>query len=207
MQTYEIIVSGRAVRSNSADTSLVRTSIGIDKIHVLFDNVEWTQFPVRVTFANGDTLVSTSVTLTAIDAPEWAAEAECVIPWEVIQTLGGIRVTFQGTDATGNHIITEASGTPLTVVEAGDVADGSVPAPVPTVDAWNQAYAAAMVAANSAASAAERVDEILQSTDAQTLEELLAELGEFEPITDEEIHAITGQDGTGVYADADTEEY
>jgi len=159
MQTYEIIVSGRAVHANSADTTLVRTSIGIDKIHVLFDNTEWTAFPVRVTFANGDTIISTSLTLTEIDAPEWAAEAECAIPWEVIQDLGGIRITFQGTDASGNHIITEASGEPLSVVEAGDVGSGTVPSPAPSVDEWNQAYANAMAAANSASGAAESATE------------------------------------------------
>lgn len=159
MQTYEIIVSGRAVHANSADTTLVRTSIGIDKIHVLFDNEEWTAFPVRVTFANGDTIISTSLTLTEIDAPEWAAEAECAIPWEVIQDLGGIRITFQGTDASGNHIITEASGEPLSVVEAGDVGSGTVPSPAPSVDEWNQAYANAMAAANLANGAAESADE------------------------------------------------
>ena len=159
MQTYEIIVSGRAVHANSADTTLVRTSIGIDKIHVLFDNEEWTAFPVRVTFANGDTIISTSLTLAEIDAPEWAAEAECAIPWEVIQDLGGIRITFQGTDASGNHIITEASGEPLSVVEAGDVGSGTVPSPAPSVDEWNQAYANAMAAANSASGAAESATE------------------------------------------------
>ena len=159
MQTYEIIVSGRAVHANSADTTLVRTSIGIDKIHVLFDNTEWTAFPVRVTFANGDTIISTSLTLTEIDAPEWAAEAECAIPWEVIQDLGGIRITFQGTDASGNHIITEASGEPLSVVEAGDVGSGTVPSPAPSIDEWNQAYANAMAAANSASGAAESATE------------------------------------------------
>lgn len=177
MQTYEIIVAGRAVRANSADTTLVRTSVGIDKIHVLFDNAEWTGFPVRVTFANGETLVSTSVTLNTLESTEWAAEAECTVPWEVIQALGGIRITFQGTDSGGKHIITEASGTPLTVVEAGDVVDGSEPQPDPTVDEWHQAYADAMAAASDAASAAEQVAEILHSTDAQTLEELLAALG------------------------------
>lgn len=166
MQTYEIIVSGRAVKANSADTTLVRTSIGIDMVHVLFDNEEWTDFPVRVTFANGSTLVSTSLTLTEIDAPEWAAEAECAIPWEVIQDLGGIRITFQGTDASGNHIITEASGTPLTVVEAGDVGEGTVPSPAPSIDEWNQAYANAMAAANTALGAAESAEEAATHADA-----------------------------------------
>lgn len=177
MQTYEIIVSGRAVHANSADTTLVRTSIGIDKIHVLFDNTEWTAFPVRVTFANGDTIISTSLTLTEIDAPEWAAEAECTIPWEVIQDLGGIRITFQGTDASGNHIITEASGEPLSVVEAGDVGSGTVPSPAPSVDEWNQAYANAMAAANSASGAAESATEAAEraNTAAADAEQVLVD--------------------------------
>ena len=198
MQTYEIIVSGRAVHANSADTTLVRTSIGIDKIHVLFDNTEWTAFPVRVTFANGDTIISTSLTLTEIDAPEWAAEAECAIPWEVIQDLGGIRITFQGTDASGNHIITEASGTPLTVVEAGDVGSGTVPSPAPSVDEWNQAYANAMAAANLANGAAESADEA-----AALATEAAQQAAQAVPIATTETVGKVKPDGTTVTIDND----
>ena len=198
MQTYEIIVSGRAVHANSADTTLVRTSIGIDKIHVLFDNEEWTSFPVRVTFANGDTIISTSLTLAEIDAPEWAAEAECAIPWEVIQDLGGIRITFQGTDASGNHIITEASGTPLTVVEAGDVGSGTVPSPAPSVDEWNQAYANAMAAANLANGAAESADEA-----AALATEAAQQAAQAVPIATTETVGKVKPDGTTVTIDND----
>lgn len=198
MQTYEIIVSGRAVHANSADTTLVRTSIGIDKIHVLFDNEEWTAFPVRVTFANGDTIISTSLTLAEIDAPEWAAEAECAIPWEVIQDLGGIRITFQGTDASGNHIITEASGTPLTVVEAGDVGSGTVPSPAPSVDEWNQAYANAMAAANLANGAAESADEA-----AALATEAAQQAAQAVPIATTETVGKVKPDGTTVTIDND----
>jgi hypothetical protein len=58
-------------------------------------------------------------------------------------------VTFQGTDANGNHIIT-AYGTPLEVEEAGDVVDGTMPADAPTINEWQQAYADAMAAVNRA---------------------------------------------------------
>lgn len=206
MQTYGIAVRGRSVASNSADSTLVRTSVGIDRVHILFDSSEWLDFPIQISFGNGDALVSQSLVLADLESSEWAAEAECTVPWEVIRELGRIRVTLQGTDGSGNHIIT-AAGAPLSVVEAGDVAAGSVPDPAPTVDAWNQAYAKAMGAATEAQSAAARVETLLASTTAETLEGLLRELDEFEPITDAEIHAITGQNGSGVYADADTEDY
>lgn len=201
MQNYEIIVSGRSVRANSADTTLVRTSIGIDKLHVLFDSEEWLSFPVKVTFANGETLVTASLTLSSLESDEWAAESECAIPWEVIQDLGGIRVTFQGTDSSGNHIITEASGTPLTVVEAGDVADGTVPTPAPTVDEWNQAYADAMQAASDAASVVSnfqgRIDEIVAEAEA----EIGALVGDLPIATTESLGTV--QIGDGLTIDAD----
>ena len=156
MQTYEILVRGRAVHPNSDDMTLVRTSIGIDKIHVLFDNDEWLDFALTVTFAQGGAdgpKVTQSLTPSTISGTEWVAEAECVIPYEVIEMTGPIRVTFQGYDTDGNHIIT-AAGAPLSVEEAGDVDDGEPPEPVPTISQWEQAYADAMAAAASALSAA-----------------------------------------------------
>lgn len=210
METREVSVIGRTVYGNG-EVELIRTSVGIDQMHVLFDSAEWVAFgAVSVTFKNSadtENPITTSITPTAIDSPDWSAEATCLIPWEVIQDVGTIAVTFQATDSSSNHIITARAENVLSVIEAGDVNEGTMPSPVPTIDAWNQAYANAMMAASDAASAAEQINEILNSTDTQTLEELLAELGEFEPMTDEEIHAITSQDGTGVYTDADTEEY
>lgn len=144
MQTYEILVKNRSVRANSVDTSLVRTSVGVDRAHILFDSEEWLSFPLTVTFANGDVMRTAAIVPTAIpDGTDWVAEATCTIPFEVVRTVGRIRVTVQGTDSDGNHIIT-AKGSPLSVEEAGDVTMGEVPEDAPTVDEWTQAYDLAM---------------------------------------------------------------
>lgn len=151
MQTYEITVRNRAVAGNSEDMSLVRTSVGIDQAHVLFDNEEWLDFPVTITFAQGEEMVTKPLVVSEVDSDGWVAEATCEIPWEVIGSTGPIRVTLQGTDSEGRHIIT-AKGAPLSVEEAGDVVLGDIPADAPSVDDWNQAMADAMAAVNSAAS-------------------------------------------------------
>lgn len=144
MQTYEILVENRSVRANSADRTLVRTSIGVDVAHILFDSQEWLSFPLTVTFANGDVMRTVPIVPTSIpDGEDWVAEATCVIPFEVIRTVGRIRVTVQGTDSDGNHIIT-AKGSPISVEEAGDVTMGEVPEDAPTIDEWTQAYNLAM---------------------------------------------------------------
>lgn len=164
MQTYEILVKNRSVKANSADTTLVRTSIGIDQVHVLFDNTEWLGFPVTITFAQGDSEpVTDSLLVSEIPNPtEWVAESYATIPWEVIDENGPIRITLQGTDSQGRHIIT-AKGAPLTVEEAGDVTLGDIPESAPTVDQWQQAYADAMAAANQAASLVATLQEQLSS--------------------------------------------
>lgn len=165
MQTYEIIVSGRDIRANSPDVTLVRTSVGVDQIHVLFDNAEWLSFPVSATFGNGDVVRTTSLSMGAVTSDEWAAEGSCEIPWEVIEDIGDVRITFQGTDSGGNHIIT-AYGAPLKVVQEGEVPSGSAPAPTPTVSEWEQAYANAMEAVSGAetvvADFQERIDDIVE---------------------------------------------
>ena len=162
MQTYEVLVRNRAVIPNSRDMTLVRTSIGIDRLHVLFDSDEWLGFPVSVTFGQGDVLVSRSLVLSLLDDSDWIAESTTDIPWEVIERNGPIRVTFQGTDSNGNHIIT-AAGSPLSVEEAGDVVVGDEPSDSPTVSEWQQAYADAMMAINSAASLVSNLQEQLAS--------------------------------------------
>ena len=153
MQTYELLVEGRSIRSNSADNTLVRTSIGMDRIHVLFDSAEWLSFPLTVTFAqDGVNPVTASLPVSEISGSgDWHAEGTVTVPYEVITMVGPIRVTFQGTDSQGNHIIT-AYGAPLEVEEAGDVTIGDIPADAPTVDEWNQAYADAVAAAADARS-------------------------------------------------------
>lgn len=169
MQTYEIIVQNRSVRGNSTDMTLVRTSIGIDQVHVLFDNAEWLDFPITITFAQGDDMVTQALTVSEVTgSTEWVAEATVTVPYEVIDMVGPIRVTFQGTDSDGRHIIT-AKGSPLSVEEAGDVTIGEMPADVPTIDQWNQAYANSQAATNQVQSTLNefqgRVDGILQDAE------------------------------------------
>lgn len=148
MQTYEILVRNRAVIPNSQDMTLVRTSIGIDQVHVMFDNAEWLDFPIKITFGQGNDLITTPLTVGLIDgSDEWVAEATVTIPYEVIDMTGPIRVTLQGTDSEGRHIIT-AQGSPLSVEEAGDVDEGSMPDDAPTQDEWQQAYADARILMN-----------------------------------------------------------
>lgn len=176
MQTYEILVKNRAVIGNSKDMTLVRTSVGIDQVHVLFDNPEWLDFPITITFAQGDRKITQSLVVSGVDTEDWVAESTCEVPWEVIESTGPIRVTLQGTDSGGNHIIT-AKGAPLAVEEAGDVIEGDVPSDAPDVDDWHQAMADAMAAVNSAATLVatlqsrldQMVEEATQSIEQYTL--------------------------------------
>ena len=169
MQTYEILVRERSVLPNSADMTLVRTSIGIDQVHVLFDNSEWLDFPISITFGNGDTIITQSLTVSALtNIDGWVAEGTCVIPWEVTQDLGAIRVTLQGTDSSGNHIIT-AYGAPLTVEECGDTASGTVPEPAPSQSEWEQAYADAQVAINQLQSKLDECDDAIEQMESWTM--------------------------------------
>ncbi len=162
MQTYELLVEGRTIRSNSTDNTLVRTSVGVDRVHVMFDSSEWLSFPVTVTFAQkGVTPITTPLTVSAItNSSEWSAEGTVVVPYEVITMVGPIRVTFQGTDSSGNHIIT-AAGFPLGVEEAGDVALGVIPGDAPTVDQWQQAYADARALLNEVRGVVNNLEEQL----------------------------------------------
>ena len=162
MQTYEMLVRNRAVTGNSTDMTLVRTSVGIDMVHILFDNPLWLEFPVTITFAQGDVIVSQPVVLSGISESEWAAETSCIVPREVINMTGSIRVTLQGTDADSRHIIT-AKGSPLSVEESGDVEYGTPPSDAPTIDQWSQAYALAMSAANHAETVANNIGGEIES--------------------------------------------
>ncbi len=169
MQTYEILVRERSVLQNSADMTLVRTSIGIDQVHVMFDSAEWLDFPISITFGNGDTIITQSLTVSALtDIDGWVAEGTCTIPWEVSQDLGAIRVTLQGTDSSGNHIIT-AYGAPLTVEECGDTASGTVPQPAPSQSEWEQAYANAQTAINALQSKLDECDDAIEQMEAWTM--------------------------------------
>lgn len=197
MRTYEIAVTNRSVKANSADPRLVRTSVGVDGIHVLFDSEEWLDFPVTVTFAQGTSdPVTQSMVLTAIsNSAEWSAESNATIPWEVIDETGPIRVTFQGTDSEGRHIIT-AAGSPLTVVESGDV-EGDPSAGAPTVDEWQRMRAEAMAAVNQAASLVATLQEQLDAIVAQAQ----GEIDGLSPATRERLGGIIVGDGLAVESD------
>lgn len=168
MQTYEIVVQDRAVKPNSRDMTLVRTSVGIDQIRVLFDNPEWLEFPITVTFGHGDDLITQAMAVTELEGSEWAAEAYVTIPWEVIDENGEIRVTFQGTDSQGRHIIT-AKGAPLRVEEAGDVDEGDVPSDAPTLDQYRQAYADVISMLGRVQEAMEELEGVLTEDDVATV--------------------------------------
>ncbi len=203
MQTYELLVTGRAVRANSADTTLVRTSVGIDQIHVMFDSEEWLGFPLTVTFAQaGVEPVTQSLTVTEItDSDEWVSEATVTIPYEVITMVGPIRITFQGTDSDGRHIIT-AKGAPLSVEEAGDVDEGVMPEDAPTVDQWTQAYADAMEQVNAAASLVSNLQAQLDSMVAEAGSSLDSAIQDaLVPATTESLGVIQVGDGLSVTDD------
>ena len=164
VQTYELLVSNRTIKANSHNMTLIRTSIGIDQVHILFDNAEWLDFPVTITFAQNEDVITLPLVLTTVDSDNWVAESIVTIPYEVIDMTGSIRVTVQGNDANGNHIIT-AKGAPLSVKEAGDVVDGISPTYTPTIDQWQLAYQKAMNAAGLAQEVIEninsRIDDIV----------------------------------------------
>lgn len=170
MQTYELLVKERSVRPNSNDMTLVRTSIGIDRVHILFDNDEWLDFPISCTFAQGEDIITIPLTVRPLSGSEWVAEATVTVPYEVIDMTGAIRVTLQGTDSQGRHIIT-AKGSPLSVEEAGDVIEGVAPSEYPTTDQWQQIYSDAQAAVNDALSALGSIDGRISDAIASALEQ------------------------------------
>lgn len=181
MQTYEITVQNRTIRGNSSDMTLVRTSVGIDRVHVLFDSDEWLEFPLTITFAQGGDVVTQSLVVSEVTwSDKWSAEAMVEVPYEVVDMVGPIRVTLQGTDSEGRHIIT-AKGAPLRVEEAGDVAYGTAPSDAPTMDQWQQAYSDACVVINEVQGIINNLDEtigtIVSSAESRISSEILDAAG------------------------------
>ena len=162
MQTYEVAVIGRSVVQNGGDSTLVRTSAGVDQLHVLFDNPEWAAFPVACTFTNGSESVAVSLTVAEIESDGYGAESTCLVPWEVLQEVGDIELCFHGASS-GDYIITESSGALLHVVQEGAVGDGTVPSQAPTQSEWEQAYSDAMATVNQAATLVSGLQEQLDA--------------------------------------------
>lgn len=129
MQTYILNVTDRDVSAASDDTTLVRTSVGVDKAEFRFFSDEWLDsFNVSAAFYIGDVLEELPLSLTPVN-DEWVAVATVEIPSTVLEHEGAMGVTVHGVDADGNHIIT-AESFPLTVEHEGD-GIGDPPQPNP----------------------------------------------------------------------------
>ena len=169
MQTYELLVRNRSIVPNSQDMTLVRTSIGIDQVHVLFDSEEWLDFPILATFSQGDDTLTVPLDVHSIsDVEGYVAEATVTVPFEVVDMTGGIRVTFQGTSSDGRHIITARSA-PMSVEEAGDVEIGEPPEGSPVVEQWLTAYANALQAVEDANAALDELRQRIQDIAAEDI--------------------------------------
>ena len=196
MQTYELVVKERAVRPNSKDMTLVRTSVGVDQIHVMFDSEEWAEFPIiNVTFSQGPDKITLPLSVTRLpESSDWTLEATCLVPWEVIDTNGPIKVTFQGRDESGRHIIT-AKGSPLAVEEAGDVVEGVAPSDTVPLSELEIAYARVI-------KAIEDVDDLLDDFRNRIDDIVQGEIDDlYGPATETELGLIKVGDGLDITED------
>lgn len=130
MQTYILAIHDRAITAESTDTTLVRTSKGVDEIAVRIYSSEWLEtFSLAIDlYHDGDTPVEIPLELSTSADAEWLAEATVAVPDSVLTTAGPLGVTVHGYRDT-DHIITERAY-PLTVAQEGD-GIGSNPRPNP----------------------------------------------------------------------------
>lgn len=130
MQRYVLAVRDRAITAESADTTLVRTSKGVDEIAIRFYSPEWLEgFALSCALYVGDVLEEQALTLTQPLGAEWLAEAVIAVPDSVLESAGALGVTVHGVTSGNEHIITERSF-PLTVMQEGD-GIGESPQPNP----------------------------------------------------------------------------
>jgi hypothetical protein len=116
MQTYDLIVRNRTISPMSSDNTLVRTSVGVDRVRILADE-EWMGYDINVAFENG-ALVSVPATPSETDYDGFAVEVTVEVPPEVLETVGPLQVTLYGVD--GDRYIITRKSYPLTVVQEGD---------------------------------------------------------------------------------------
>lgn len=130
MQTYILGIHDRALMLESTDTTLVRTSRGVDEITVRIYSGEWLEaFALAIDlYHDGETPVEIPLSLSTSTDTEWLAEATVSVPDSVLTTAGTLGVTVHGYRDT-DHIITERAY-PLTVVHEGD-GIGASPRPNP----------------------------------------------------------------------------
>ncbi len=130
MQTYDLLIKDRAITLVSDDKTLVRTSIGVDNVRLLFDSDEWLNgFDLSCAFINGDVIAEVDITPQAVANSVHLAECTVDVPDEVLTQTGALGVTVHGTDENDRHIIT-ARAFPLTVELEGDE-EGEAPQPNP----------------------------------------------------------------------------
>ena len=129
MQTYELMVRNRIMSAMSEDTTLVRTSRGVDKLRISFDSDEWTAFPLTCALSVGGNITEIPITLQSSEDDELPYAAEFEVPDEALESAGPLGVTVHGTDGT-NHIITGLAY-PLAVEVEGD-SEGDAPSPNPS---------------------------------------------------------------------------
>ena len=131
MQVYNLLVKDRTITLVSNDSTLVRTSKGVDSVRLLFDSDEWLDgFELSVAFINGETIEEVDIEPEAVAGSTHLAECVVEVPDEVFTQTGNLGVTVHGTDENDNHIIT-ARAFPLTVELEGD-AEGDSPSPNPS---------------------------------------------------------------------------
>ena len=116
MQTYTLNVLDRTITSEG-DNTLVRTSIGVDRVLLRFDSAEWLGFTLSVFFANGDAIEEVPLSVSA-SSDDWACEGYCDVPSTVLEQDNPLHVTVVGVDNGGNRIVTALS-TPLIVMQEG----------------------------------------------------------------------------------------
>lgn len=130
MQRYVLAVRDRAITAESTDTTLVRTSRGVDEIAIRFYSPEWLEdFVLSCALYVGDVLEEQALTLTQPLGAEWLAEAVIAVPDTVLESAGALGVTVHGITSGNEHIITERAF-PLTVMLEGD-GIGESPQPNP----------------------------------------------------------------------------
>lgn len=122
MQTYELAVRNRVITVESEDTTLVRTSRGVDKLVIGGTEDEWLGLDrCEVVLGNGGEMQAVEAAITpeleGADHPDWAWRCEVEVPDSVLQSEGKLAVTVHGFKGE-NHIITAAAW-PLTVEEEG----------------------------------------------------------------------------------------
>lgn len=116
MQTYTLNVIGRTV-TGEGDTTLVRTSRGVDRVLFQFDSEEWLGFTLTVFFANGSVVEDVPLSV-GVPSDDWACKGACEVPSSVLEQENPLHVTVLGVDGDGNRIVTALSA-PLNVVLEG----------------------------------------------------------------------------------------